>query len=84
MTPSGRGELSDQTFLTLIIVAAALAVSLGVWIGLGYPGLYDRYEDTGSRAPRVSPFRRLLGGLGISGRRRSRKRSSGTGRWSRH
>jgi hypothetical protein len=75
--------MTDRTFLILLIVASVLALVLGVWIGLGYPGLYERYEDTGSRAPRQAPIRMLLDRLGGS-RRSGRKRSSGTGRWSRH
>ncbi len=73
--------MSDSIFLTLLVVAGVLALGLGVWIGLGYPGLYDRYENTGARAPRVSPFRRLLGGLGLSGKRGDRGRRRGSGRW---
>lgn len=47
--------MSDLTLLILIIVGSALAFALGIWIGLGYPGLYEKYEATG-RAPRMSPF----------------------------
>ena len=45
---------------------ALLALAFGIWIGLGSPGLYDKYEQTG-RAPRESPWRWLL-----AGRRRAR------------
>lgn len=75
--------MSDSTFFILIVIAGVLALAVGVWIGLGYPGLYDRYENTGAHAPRVSPFRRLLGGLGPGGRKRDRTGGRGTGRWSR-
>ncbi|MCL7937283.1 MAG: hypothetical protein M8844_03915 [marine benthic group bacterium] len=51
--------MNDQTLLTILIVLAVLALGLGVWIGLGYPGLYDKYESTG-KAPRVTPFEMLM------------------------
>ncbi len=51
--------MSDQTFLTILIVLAALAFGVGIWIGFGYPGLYDKYESTG-KAPRVTPFEMLM------------------------
>lgn len=74
--------MSDQTFLALLIVASVAALAVGVWIGLGYPGLYGRYEDTGAKAPRKAPIRVLLDRFGGS-RRRQRDRRPGTGRWSR-
>ncbi|WP_419167461.1 hypothetical protein [Candidatus Palauibacter sp.] len=62
--------MTDGTLqLILIIVGglvALLALAFGIWIGLGSPGLYGRYEQTGS-APRESPWRWLL-----AGRRRAR------------
>lgn len=76
--------MDDRTFLVLLIVAGVIALALGVWIGLGYPGLYDRYEDTGARAPRKAPIAMLLERFGGSRRRRDGSRRSGTGRWSRH
>lgn len=76
--------MSDETFLTLLIVAGVVALVLGVWIGLGYPGLYDRYQDTGAKAPRKAPIAILLERFGRSRRRRDGSRRSGTGRWSRH
>lgn len=75
--------MNDRTLLILLILAGALALALGVWIGLGYPGLYDRYDDTGTRAPRRAPVRILLDRLGWSGKRRRPGRRSGSGRWSR-
>jgi hypothetical protein len=74
--------VNDGTFLVLLIIASVLALAAGVWIGLGYPGLYDRYEDTGARAPRKAPIRVLLDRFGGS-RRRGSGRRPGTGRWSR-
>ncbi len=73
--------MSDTTFLILLIVASALALAVGVWVGLGYPGLYDRYEDTGTKVPRRAPIRVLLDRMGGS-RRRGSGRRPGTGRWS--
>lgn len=80
--------MSDSALLLLLVLLAGLAFGLGVWIGLGYPGLHDRYEDTGARAQRVAPFRQLLNALGRGRRRdegrgvRGHKRGPGTGRWS--
>ena len=76
--------MDDRTFLVLLIVAGVIALAVGVWIGLGYPGLYDRYEDTGARAPRKAPINMLLERFGRSRRRRDGSRRSGSGRWSRH
>lgn len=51
--------MSDFTLLVLILVAGFLAFALGIWIGLGYPGLYEKYESTG-KVPRMSPFEMLV------------------------
>ena len=51
--------MSDLTLLILIVGGAVLAFAIGIWIGLGYPGLYDKYESTG-KAPRMSPFEMLV------------------------
>jgi hypothetical protein len=51
--------VSDRDLLVLLLVLAGLALGLGVWIGLGYPGLYDRYASTG-RVSRQPPFEQLL------------------------
>ncbi len=51
--------MSDQTLLSILISLAVLAFAIGVWVGLGYPGLYGKYESTG-RVPRVSPFEMLM------------------------
>ena len=79
---AGMESMSDRTFLILLFLASALALAVGVWIGLGYPGRYDRDEDTGAKAPRRAPVRILLDRFGGSGRR-GRNRKAGTGRWSR-
>jgi hypothetical protein len=59
--------VSDEVLLILIVVGMVLAFAVGIWIGLGYPGLYDKYEATG-KASRKSPFAMLIdwlaGGLG--------------------
>lgn len=47
--------------LIILSVPAALAFGFGIWAGLGYPGLYDKYARTG-KAPRQSPLRWLLRG----------------------
>lgn len=47
------------TTIVLLVVPLVAALALGVWIGLGYPGLYDRYERTG-RAPRKTPLQMLV------------------------
>ena len=75
--------MDDRTFLFLLIVAGVIALGLGVWIGLGYPGLYGRYEDTGKKAPRKLPIRMLLDRFGSKKRRRDGSRRAGSGRWSR-
>ncbi len=53
--------------MILIVTGMLLAFALGIWIGLGYPGLYDKYERTG-KASRRSPLGnlvdRLTGGMG--------------------
>jgi uncharacterized membrane protein len=51
--------MSDELLLTLLIAGAVLAFAVGIWIGLGYPGLYEKYESTG-KAPRQSPFDMLV------------------------
>lgn len=53
--------MSEQLLVGLILASMALAFALGIWIGLGYPGLYDRHEEGGgSRVPRKPPYRILL------------------------
>lgn len=51
--------MKESTLVTLLVAGMAMALALGIWIGLGYPGLYDKYELTG-RASRRSPFDMLV------------------------
>jgi len=51
--------MNDQTLLIILVTLAAVAFAAGIWVGLGYPGLFDKYESTG-KAPRVSPFEMLM------------------------
>jgi len=53
--------MNDGTLLLILSIPAGLALGFGIWAGLGYPGLYNKYERTG-RAPRESPLRWLLKG----------------------
>ncbi len=59
--------MSDGTLLLILLIPAVLAFAFGIWVGLGYPGMYDKYEKTG-RVSRESPLAWLLRG----GRRRLR------------
>lgn len=56
--------MSEDLLVVLILVSMVLAFALGIWIGLGYPGLYDRHEGVSSRVPRKSPYRILLDRMG--------------------
>ncbi len=51
--------MSDRTFLIVLIVLCVLALGVGIWVGLGYPGLYDKYQKTG-RTRREPPFEQLI------------------------
>lgn len=51
--------MSGTLLVVLLVVPLVAALALGVWIGLGYPGLYERHERTG-RAPRKTPFEMLV------------------------
>jgi len=53
------GVVSDRTLIILLAIPAILAFAFGIWAGLGYPGVYDKYESTG-KVPRELPFKRLL------------------------
>ena len=58
-SPGHDPLVSDQVLLPVLITLAVIAFAAGIWAGLGYPGLYDKYEKTG-RAPRVTPFEMLM------------------------
>lgn len=51
--------MSPTIILVLLVVPLFLAFGYGIWVGLGYPGLYDRGEKTG-RAPRKTPWQMLV------------------------
>jgi hypothetical protein len=51
--------MNDLTLLIILLAGAVVAFGIGIWVGLGYPGLYEKYESTG-RAPRESPFQMLV------------------------
>lgn len=51
--------MSPTILLVLLAVPLLLAFAYGIWVGLGYPGLYDKYEKTG-RAPRKTPWQMLV------------------------
>ena len=80
-------QMSDRALLILLAIPAIIAFAFGIWAGLGYPGLYNRYESRG-RAPREAPYKQLLRRLGIGRRgpppsRRSPGHSGLIGRWRR-
>ena len=52
--------MTDRTLLILLVVGMVLALVAGIWIGLGYPGLYGKYESTGTKAPRRTPIEMLM------------------------
>ncbi|MFQ5889090.1 MAG: hypothetical protein ACE5JR_03445 [Gemmatimonadota bacterium] len=51
--------MSDAILLVILVVLMGLAFAFGIWAGLGYPGLYNRYEKTG-RVPRTAPYKQLI------------------------
>jgi hypothetical protein len=51
--------MSDRTLLVLLAVPMVLSLGLGVWIGLGYPGLYGKYESR-AESSRRTPFEMLV------------------------
>lgn len=53
--------MSDGVLLIVLLVPMALALLFGIWAGLGYPGLYDRYERTGRAPRRHRPWWWVLG-----------------------
>ena len=42
--------------LAVWIVGGILALAFGIWAGLGYPGLYDRYGPGPSRRERMGTW----------------------------
>ena len=53
--------MTDGQLLLILSIPAGLAFAFGIWAGLGYPGLYEKYARTG-KAPRESPLKWLLRG----------------------
>ncbi len=53
--------MTNGTLLVILLISAGFAFAFGIWAGLGYPGMYDKYAQTG-RVPRESPLRWLLKG----------------------
>lgn len=51
--------MSPTLILVLLATPLVLAFGYGIWVGLGYPGLYDRHEKTG-RTPRKTPWEMLV------------------------
>lgn len=51
--------MSDQTWLIILLIPMLASFAFGVWAGLGFPGLYEKYESTG-RASRRTPFERVV------------------------
>jgi len=51
--------MNDTILLGIILVSGAAALGFGIWAGLGYPGMFDKYEKTG-RVSRSSPFEALI------------------------
>jgi len=63
----------------LIVLGMVLALALGIWVGLGYPGLYGKYEATGSlNRRRRTPFEAVTDWIvGKIDRRGKRKDEAG-------
>ena len=53
--------MSDGTLLLILLIPAVLAFAFGIWVGLGYPGMYEKYEKSG-KVSRESPLSWLLRG----------------------
>lgn len=70
--------MKESTLVVLLVAGMAMAFALGIWIGLGYPGLYDKYELTG-RASRRSPFEMLVDRIvsAFGGKRRRPPKAGG-------
>lgn len=52
--------MSESVLFWILVAGMVLALAAGIWVGLGYPGLYEKYESTGARAPRRTPFEMLV------------------------
>lgn len=55
-----RVPIGDEILLVFLLAGMVLALAFGLWAGLGYPGLYGKYESTGTKAPRRTPFEMLM------------------------
>lgn len=51
--------MSGTLLLVLLVAPLVGALALGVWIGLGYPGLEDRRERP-ARTRRRTPFEMIV------------------------
>lgn len=51
--------MGHHVLLVLLILPMILALAFGLWAGLGYPGLYDRYESS-DLPTRRTPFEMLM------------------------
>lgn len=52
--------MNESWLLVLLAVGMILALAIGIWVGLGYPGVYAKYESTGTKAPRRTPLQMLM------------------------
>lgn len=53
--PTLPARMSDRILIVVLVVPMVLSLGVGVWIGLGYPGLYDKYESP-ARSSTRTPF----------------------------
>lgn len=51
--------MSDQALLIVLLIPMVLALAFGLWAGLGFPGLYEKYESTGT-VDRRTPLERIV------------------------
>lgn len=66
--------MSPEFQVFLIIFGMVLALAVGIWVGLGYPGLYGKYEATGSlNRRRRTLFEMLLDWIVVRMDRRGKK-----------
>lgn len=45
----------QRLLIVLLVIPMVLSLGLGIWIGLGYPGLHGRFES-GGRTPERTPW----------------------------